>query len=308
MVGEKMSPSHSPLRYPGGKGVLSDFMIDVILRNNLEGCIYIEPFAGGAGAALTLLFEGVVRELYLNDADITISAFWHSVLRETDKLLKMINDTPVTIDEWQRQKTILLDEREDLLTLGFAAFFLNRCNRSGIIYSAGPIGGYKQSGSWAIDVRFNKYSLKKRIEKIALYKNKIIISNSDVIDFLKTIPVELLSAAFIYLDPPYFMKGKKLYMNYFQEDDHIKLSEHIGGWDNMHWLMTYDDVKFIRNLYNRYRQFSYRLNYSLQAKRKGEELLITPPNIYLPAVLRMSGKAIPLSYQAANRGGNYGYN
>jgi DNA adenine methylase len=158
-----------------------------------------------------------------------------------------------------------------------------------------------------MDVRFNKLSLKKRIEKIALCKDRISISNEDAIHFLKTIPTEVLRTAFIYLDPPYFMKGKKLYMNYFQEDDHIKLSKHIGGWDNMYWLMTYDDVEFIRTLYNSYRLFSYNLNYSLQKKRKGEELLITPQHIYLPAVIKMNGKIIPLSQPAANKGENYGY-
>ena len=186
-----MNPSHSPLRYPGGKGVLSDFITDVVLCNNLEECTYIEPFAGGAGAALTLLFEGIVNELYLNDADVSISAFWYSVLNETERLLEMVNDTKVTIDEWQVQKKIFLNEKEDLLKLGFAVLFLNRCNRSGIIYSAGPIGGYKQSGNWSIDVRFNKYSLKKRIEKIALHKDRITIYNVEAIRFLKMIPTNV---------------------------------------------------------------------------------------------------------------------
>jgi DNA adenine methylase len=303
-----MSQSYSPLRYPGGKAVLSDFMTDVILYNNLEGCSYIEPFAGGAGAALTLLYEGIVKELHLNDADISIFALWCSVLTETEKFLEMLHDTQITIDEWRRQKKILLNEREDLLKLGFAAFFLNRCNRSGIIYSAGPIGGYKQAGSWTIDVRFNKFSLKKRIKKIALHKDRITISNEDAIHFLKTIPTEVLKTAFIYLDPPYFMNGKKLYMNYFQVDDHIKLSTHIEEWDNIGWLMTYDDVEFIRTLYNRYRLFSYHLNYSLQQKRKGEELLITPAHISLPSVIKMNGKIIPFSQLAENKGENYGYN
>jgi DNA adenine methylase len=307
-VEKKMSPSHSPLRYPGGKGVLSDFMIDVILCNNLEGCSYIEPFAGGAGAALTLLFEGIVNKLYLNDADIAIFAFWNSVLAETERFLKMLHDTNISIDEWQRQKKILLNEREDLLKLGFAAFFLNRCNRSGIIYSAGPIGGYEQTGNWTVNVRFNKFTLTKRIEKIALYKDRIIIYNENAIHFLNMISTEVLKNAFIYLDPPYFVKGKKLYMNYFQENDHIKLSEYIGGWDDMYWLMTYDDVEYIRTLYDRYRLFSYNLNYSLQEKRKGEELIISPQNIYLPAVMKMNGKVIPLSQQSLNKGDNYGYN
>jgi len=301
-----MSAPPSPLRYPGGKGVLSDFMMDVILGNNLEGCSYIEPFAGGAGAALTLLFEGMVKDLYLNDADVTIAAFWYSVLGETEKLLKMLLDTPITIDEWKKEKIILLNEREDLLKLGFAAFFLNRCNRSGIIYSAGPIGGYEQTDSWTIDVRFNKCSLKKRIEKIALYKDRITISNRDAIDFLKIISHWVLKKAFIYLDPPYFMKGKKLYLNYYREDDHSKLADYIGGWNNRHWLMTYDDVEFIRTLYSGYRLFSYRLNYSLQKKREGEELLIIPQHIYLPGVIKVNGKLIPIFQQDTKKGENYG--
>lgn len=301
-----MSPSHSPLRYPGGKAVLADFLIDVILCNNLEGCAYIEPFAGGAGAALTLLFEGMVKELYLNDADISIFAFWNSVLGETEMFLKMLHETPISIDEWQKQKKILLEEREDMLKLGFASFFLNRCNRSGIIYSAGPIGGYEQTDSWTIDVRFNKFSLKKRIEKIAQYKDKITISNQDAIDFLNITSPRVLKTAFIYLDPPYFMKGKKLYLNYYREHDHSKLSEHIGGWNNINWLMTYDDVEFIRTLYNGYRLFSYRLNYSLQKKREGDELLIIPPHIYFPAAIKVNGKLIPLFQQGAKKGENYG--
>lgn len=297
-----MSPSYSPLRYPGGKAVLSDFMIDVILGNNLEGCSYIEPFAGGAGAALTLLFQGMVKELYLNDADISIYAFWNSVLGETERFLKMMHETPVSINDWQKQKKILLEEREDLLKLGFASFFLNRCNRSGIIYSAGPIGGYKQSDGWTIDVRFNKSALRKRIEKIACYKNMINISNQDAIDFLNIASPGLLEKAFIYLDPPYFMKGKKLYLNYYRENDHSKLSEYIRGWHNINWLMTYDDVKYIRTLYSRYRLFSYRLNYSLQEKREGDELLIIPPHIYFPTVIKVNGKRIPLFQQRARKG------
>jgi len=303
-----MNLSSSPLRYPGGKGVLTDFIIDVILGNNLEECAYIEPFAGGAGAALNLLFEGIVKELYLNDADVTIFAFWHSILTETEKILKMVRDTPVTIEEWQKQRKVLLNERGDMVSLGFAAFFLNRCNRSGIIYSAGPIGGFNQTGKWKIDVRFNKLKLKKRIEKIALHKDKIKISNKDAVDFLMIIPYDILKSAFIYFDPPYFAKGRKLYMNYFKEDDHRNLSDYINVWNNPYWIMTYDDAEFIRILYNRYRLFSYHINYSLQEKRKGEELLITPRHIFLPAAIKINGKIIPLSQQTAAKGEYHGYN
>ena len=42
----------SPLRYPGGKTVLAPFLQELLLENNLQGGIYAEPYAGGAGAAL----------------------------------------------------------------------------------------------------------------------------------------------------------------------------------------------------------------------------------------------------------------
>ena len=76
--------SHSsPLRYPGGKSALSDFLIDVIDLNDLRGSAYYEAYAGGAGAGIKLLMEGAVSQIYLNDADYNIYSFWISVLDES---------------------------------------------------------------------------------------------------------------------------------------------------------------------------------------------------------------------------------
>lgn len=68
--------------------------------------------------------------------------------------------------------------------LGFAMFFLNRTNRSGIL-DAGPIGGYDQSGTYKIDCRFNKEVLIKKISKIAECKNSVRIYNQDISAFLR---------------------------------------------------------------------------------------------------------------------------
>ena len=55
-----MGITHSPLRYPGGKSILSPLLGNFIEINNLLDGIYIEPYAGGAGAALKLLFSEYV--------------------------------------------------------------------------------------------------------------------------------------------------------------------------------------------------------------------------------------------------------
>ena len=145
----------SPLRYPGGKKKLTGFIKDAIVCNDLQGGVYVEPFAGGASIAWYLLFNEYVSSIIINDLDKSIYAFWFSVLNETDKLCKLIRDTPITVEEWETQRLVQNDkDNTDYLTLGFSTFFLNRTNRSGII-KGGIIGGKDQSGKWKMDVRFN---------------------------------------------------------------------------------------------------------------------------------------------------------
>jgi DNA adenine methylase len=126
---------------------------------------YIEPFAGGAGAALRLLYSGKVNRIVLNDFDEFVYKFWMAALYDTERLIKKIKDTLVDIEEWKRQRKVLINSQRKIprsdLDIGFATFYLNRCNRSGIL-SAGPIGGYNQRGKWKIDCRFNKVISWKR--------------------------------------------------------------------------------------------------------------------------------------------------
>ena len=193
----------SPLRYPGGKKKLANFISDAIILNDIQGGTYIEPFAGGSNVALFLLFQEQVSKIVINDVDRSIYAFWHSVIYNTDKLCERIIETQITIQEWEKQKEIQRDkEKANLLDLGFSTFFLNRTNRSGII-NAGPIGGKKQNGNWKIDVRFNKDDLINRIKKIALYESRINLYNKDAIALINEIISELDEHCLIYFDPPY---------------------------------------------------------------------------------------------------------
>lgn len=284
----------SPLRYPGGKASLSKFIGKIAKLNNLEGGVYFELYAGGAGAALNLLYEGLFSRIHINDFDFRIYSMWDSILYNNDKFIELIEITPVTMNEWLNQKRIYESGKANTnLELGFATFFLNRTNRSGIIYKAGPIGGMEQKGNFLIDVRFNKLDLINRIKKIASFRDKIKLTNLDAIYILKNLdefksPEEKL---FIYLDPPYYKKGKELYLNNYGHENHLDLSLVMNSLnENLDWLISYDNVKEIRQMYDCFRQSKFDLSYTLQSKKMGNELLIFSPNLIIGDSIQVNNR------------------
>lgn len=285
----------SPLRYPGGKSCLTEFLTDIAALNDLTGGIYIEPYAGGAGAALSLLFNGVYNQIHINDYDSHIFAIWDSILNHTEDFIRRIENTEITISEWHRQKEIFdKSDVTNVVELGFSAFFLNRTNRSGIIFKAGPIGGLKQQGNYLLDVRFNKSNLIRRIEKIVNFGNQITISNFDAIELIQNLdnlyPND--ERLFLYLDPPYYNKGNLLYMNNYNHENHVDLSNSIH--DNLQirkWIVSYDNVPEIKEIYQGYRMSTFDLKYSLQSKRNGSELLVFSDNIEICNELKIHNRS-----------------
>ena len=266
--------SYSPLRYPGGKGQVYKIVVSILEKNGLIGCTYIEPFAGGAGIAIRLLFENKVNKVIINDIDKSIYAVWYSILYLPDELIKKINNTEINMDEWYKQKEIQKSKNNvSILELGFSTLFLNRTNRSGII-KAGVIGGKKQNGSYKIDCRFNKEKIIDLIKKISSKRDKIQIYNKDAKDFIDLIKKN--KKKFFFIDPPYFNKGKDLYTNFFTEKDHIELAEFIKNkLSKQAVLITYDKCPKIEKLYKNYNKQIILLNYSVQNKKKGEELFFS---------------------------------
>lgn len=260
---------YSPLRYPGGKSKIAPLIEQIIINNELKGCTFVEPFAGGAGVALDLLFNNLVKNIILNDSDIAVYSFWKATLEDTGKFISDIYNVPLTIKEWEHQKEILKSSKEPSYELGFAAFYLNRTNRSGIL-NAGVIGGKKQDGKWKMDARFNRDNLASKILKIAERKNDISIFNLDVKDFIKHIPSE---NTFVYLDPPYYEKGKQLYSNYFVHDDHQNLEKIIRNLD-VKWVLTYDNNPEIRKIYKGYEIKDFDIKYSVAKQKTANEILI----------------------------------
>lgn len=275
----------SPLRYPGGKNAFYPYFSALMEQNGLKNKRYYEPYAGGAGVALGLLSSNTASEAILNDADYHIYCFWTSVLNENERFLERIQDVVLSLQEWYKQRRIYCKpEKFSKFEIGFSTFYLNRCNRSGILAGAGPIGGYKQNGKWRLDARFNKIELMKRIEDVGALKNRISIKNLDAIVFLKKyLPRgQGRKNVIVYIDPPYVSAGNRLYLNFYSEEDHRKLASYLLKQANLKWVVTYDDTSLIRDLYSSCQRWLLSLVYSLQSKQKGKELLIIPEWLQLP--------------------------
>lgn len=272
----------SPLRYPGGKSAMSGLLGQIRKLNNLSSRSIAEPFAGGAGASLTLLYLEEVHEIHINDADPAIHDFWWSVIRSPKPFRKLIESSNLTISEWRHQKDLYRTRNKiSRLRRGFAAFYLNRCNRSGIIINGGPIGGLNQTGKWKLDARFNKFELAQRCERVAEYGERIHLSQCDGIGFIKGLKAD---RTFFFIDPPYFEKGKTLYLNALDPNYHATLATHMKSMREAAWVITYDDCPEIRSLYKGWasiRPFS--LRYAAAERRKGREVLITPKWFRLPS-------------------------
>lgn len=265
---------YSPLRYPGGKGKLAPFMKVLIEKTGHKGGTYIEPFAGGAGIALDLLENDIVSQIVINDLDKGIYSFWRAILSETDRVVEAVHEVPLSVEEWKKQREILLRaDNKYSFELGFSTFYLNRTNRSGII-NGGMIGGLEQNGVWKLDARFNKDNLINRILKIAKKKECIHLYNKDVASLIKNYLPKYEKDAFVYFDPPYFKKGKQLYLNFFNEQDHVRIEKMIRESVNCDWVITYDDVPEIANIYVNHELRRFDLNYSVAQKRKASEIII----------------------------------
>lgn len=274
---------YSPLRYPGGKGKLAPFMKLMINKMNIKNGTYIEPFAGGAGIALMLLLEGYVDNIVINDYDKAIYSLWRAIINESENLIDRIMQTEVSIDEWRRQKNIYIQKNKKYsMDLAFSTFFLNRTNRSGII-KGGPIGGYEQNGNYKIDARYNAEELARRIRNIAKYKRHIKVYNKEIVNFIEKILPSYNENALIYFDPPYFNKGPELYKNFFNKEDHAKISQLILNNVQADWIITYDDAPEIIKLYQQRCIKRYDLNYSVANTGKNSELIIFKDKEYCPS-------------------------
>ncbi len=289
-----MSRYRTPLRYPGGKQRLAPFIVEILDANDAVGWDYVEPYAGGAGVAMELLLDDKVGHVYLNDSSVHLYAFWKTILTDPDGFCKRVSRASLTIDHWKRHREIVRHPHEHGLNdLAFSTFYLNRCNRSGVL-TAGVIGGLAQRGRWRMDARFSRNELMRRIEAIALRGHQITVTNLDAEEFMLKRVNKLAPHTLVYCDPPYFQGADRLYLNAYVPSDHIRLAQIIQRKLRRPWLVSYDDRPEILSLYRQRRTFRYSLQYSAVRTYAGREVFAFADGLRLPrtSVLPCVAKAL----------------
>lgn len=265
---------HTPLRYPGGKGRFAPYVAEIMRTNELDGGHYLEPYAGGAGVALILLFDGIASDVHINDVDPAIRDFWIAATQYTSELVQMVESEPVTMEAWHHWRAVLFGSTEaDLVERGFATLFMNRTNRSGIL-KAGVIGGKAQAGEYKLDARYMREALAARIAKIGDYSKHIHVYGEDALALLARCAEFLPERSLIYLDPPYYIKGQGLYRNFYEHDDHLAISQRLQLADFPRpWIVSYDDAPEIRAMYETSQGMGYGLRYTAHSRYIGSEVM-----------------------------------
>jgi DNA adenine methylase len=278
----KLKLSPSPLRYPGSKAALRLFVEQFLAHNNLLGTEFCEPFAGGASVSIFILENGLASRVRIVDIDHGVCAFWRQVFFNTKPFIARIKRLSITIRSWEKfQRASQIKPRTKAEELECAAgfLFLNRTSFSGIV-GAGPIGGRDQSSEYALDCRFNREELIRRIEYLSQYRDRVTVEKADGISCIRSLKAN--DDCVLYVDPPYFEYGKKFYRHHFNEDDHAKLFSALKACKQP-WLLSYDHSESIREKYDAFttrsvswmnvaRKFNYR-----------DELIIT--NVDMPNTL-----------------------
>lgn len=270
----------SPLRYPGGKALMAPLLKEIMSLNGMAMSAVAEPFAGGAGASLTLLHGGDTERVLLNDLDPRVYDFWCAAIRDTADMIDLLDQCSISVDEWRHWREVYRGGDGTQVERGFATLFLNRCNRSGIIRNAGVIGGLAQQGPWKMDARFNKDAIRQRLEWLGQRRDQITVWDRDGIECLKAADDQ---QALWFVDPPYVTKGRTLYLNTLDAEYHRKLAQHLQDAGRTDWVLTYDDCVLVRDLYGAWatvRRFP--LLYSAAGRRVGNEVLISPRGLKLP--------------------------
>lgn len=277
-----MPATYTPVRYPGGKTKLYPLVRAILEENDLVGCDYLEPFAGGAGLAMKLLLRGDVESAAINDAARAVACMWRAIVFESDKLCEFVGAAPLDVGTWLEMRDVYRDPASSDLDLGLASFYLNRTSVSGVL-GGGIIGGLRQEGAYKMDARFSRPGLIEKIRAIGAMRDRIQVSNLDAKEFL----AGRGGKGFAFLDPPYVQKGPSLYRKAFDVRGHEDLAAFLTGYDGS-WAITYDDVALVDQLYACFDNRRLNISYTANVKCTGKEKMILSPGLRWPIGERLS--------------------
>lgn len=276
----------SPLRYPGGKAKLAPYFKLLVRNNRLLDSTYVEPFAGGGGVGLCLLLHGYVDRIFLNDLSAPVYAFWRALLDEPEMFQERILGVELTTEEWLNQRRIFQEAKGQIsFDVGFATFFLNRTSHSGVL-NAGMIGGHAQKSAYGLNARFNRQELAARVKRIARNRSKITVLNFDAAELIGNVQeISGNQSPLLYVDPPYYRKGRDLYYDFYKPDDHAKLRDIIVQLNSgVRWVVSYDNEPEVVSLYQGHQTLEYNLSYSVRNGRVGKEIMFFSESIFPPSL------------------------
>ncbi|MCT2225018.1 hypothetical protein [Microbacterium paraoxydans] len=274
----------SPLRYPGGKASIAPMLGDMFAgqMSDMPIEIWIEPFAGGAGAALGLVERDAVDEAWLVDANPAIAAFWATVLADGERLATQVERTVPTMRLWEDSRALLeAGDGVGTYELAFAAFIVNRCSRSGIVAPrSGPIGGRAQDGRWTISSRFNGCALADRIRRVHALRSRLRSHHADGIRFIEDVDESgICDEVVFFVDPPYLREGNRLYAHGMDRAAHQRLATALNG-TAARWLLTYDNHPDVAGaLYPERRVIPFGIRNTANQARQATELAVLSDNL-----------------------------
>jgi DNA adenine methylase len=257
----------SPLRYPGGKTRAFHPLNEIVLEyfDMASFDKIVSPFFGG-GSFEFFLQHSYNLHIMANDILTPLIHFWKSCQSNNGQLCSEIEKDlgKMTIERCKAYRSELIESMDPLRTAKLF-FELNRCSFSGCTLS----GGFSKE---AIAKRFTPSS----VEKIrALDLTRISFENSDFERFL-----ERTQDGLLFVDPPYYLEKHhdKLYGvngNLHQHFSHERLYRVLC--QRSHWLLTYNDCDYIRDLYKDFIIKSVEWGYGMNKSKKSSEIVIINP-------------------------------
>lgn len=244
-------PQRSPFRYPGGKTWFMPCLRAWIYKFP-KPSLFIEPFAGGGIASLTVGFEKMADHVIMVELDEQIAAVWKTILSDDAHwLINQIVDFDITVDNVNE---IINYDPSNTKQLAFQTILKNRTSHGGIIAPGAGLIKNGEAGK-GISSRWYANTLAKRIANIYKIRDRFTFIQGDGLVTMEEYASKENVAFFI--DPPYTAGGKRagsrLY-KYF-ELDHQRLFDLCASLKG-HFLMTYDIAEEVKELSRKY-QFQF---------------------------------------------------
>ena len=240
-------------------------MASRILRMMPYSTHYVEPFCGGASIFLR---KPRCENNWLNDKRHDLINLYSSIQNYPEELSRRV---PEITNDYSHQRDVFFYYKDefrvkDRIDSGLRLLIVNRLSYGGLE------NGYFSPRSTC---RLNEVVTEK-IKGIILKFNHIFRDVTlTCMDFEKVIS-SLDDDYLLYCDPPYHRCNNSLYQHKFYEEDHIRLRDALNSrMDNVKFILSYDDTKFIRSLYEKFHIMNITLPYSINKKEYKSELIIT---------------------------------